>query len=140
MTNKTSAEYPVSGACQCGGVTYQLNAAPIKVLACHCKECQTLSTSAFSITLVIKASDIDFKGEMNQWERSSDSGNRNRAYFCPTCGNRIYHVNPEQPEIIKLKGRLDNAKQVQPTAHIWLNQKQDWYEVPQGVENHQTQA
>ena len=126
-------EYPIKGACQCGNISYQLNAAPLKVIACHCKECQILSTSAFSITTIVNASDITFEGEMKQWERSSDSGNRNVANFCPTCGNRIYHINPDEPELIKLKGRLNNAKDVQPVAHIWLGEKHDWFDVPEGV-------
>lgn len=131
--------YPVKGSCQCGQVSYQLLAPPIKVIACHCKECQTLSTSAFSITTIVKAKNITFSGQMKQWQRSSDSGNQNVARFCPNCGNRIYHVNPSQPDIIKLKGRLENSDHVQPTSHIWLSEKQDWYEVPNDVDMHQTQ-
>jgi len=132
-------DFPVSGSCQCGKVRYQLLEPPLKVIACHCKECQTLSTSAFSITTMVKAGSMVFKGEMKEWERSSDSGNRNVAKFCPDCGNRIYHFNPDQPEILKLKGRLDNSGSVQPTAHVWLAEKQDWYEVPNGVEKFETQ-
>lgn len=136
----SKTQYPVNGTCQCGEIAYQLLASPIKVIACHCKECQTLSTSAFSITTIVDFESIKFTGEMNVWERSSDSGNRNIAHFCPNCGNRIYHVNPDQPEIIKLKGRLENSDSVQPTAHIWLSEKQDWYQVPNDVEQHQTQS
>lgn len=136
----SESEYPVNGRCQCGSVRYQLLEPPLKVIACHCKECQTLSTSAFSITSMIKAESIKFEGEMHEWERSSDSGNRNVARFCPNCGNRIYHINPDQPEVIKLKGRLENSDHVQPTAHIWLSEKQDWYEVPDDVDKHNTQS
>lgn len=135
----SETQYPVHGACQCGKIRYQLLAPPLKVIACHCKECQTLSTSAFSITMMVNAESMKFTGEMNEWERSSDSGNRNLARFCPNCGNRIYHINPDQPEIVKLKGRLENSDSVQPTAHIWLSEKQDWFEVPDNVETHDTQ-
>ena len=136
----TDSSFPVNGACQCGQVTYQLKAAPIKVIACHCTECQKLSSSAFSITTIIHAKDIDFQGNMNSWERSADSGNRNIAKFCPDCGTRIYHINPDEADIIKLKSRLDNAKKVNPVAHIWLGEKQDWYDVPEGVETSDTQS
>ncbi len=131
--------YPIKGACQCGTISYELLAAPIKVIACHCKECQTLSTSAFSITTIVEAESIRFSGETHEWERSSDSGNINRAHFCPTCGNRIYHINPLEPNIIKLKGRLENSKGVNPTSHIWLSEKQDWYEVPENIPQHDKQ-
>jgi hypothetical protein len=68
------------------------------VMACHCKQCQKLSTSAFSITAT-----------MSDWCRSSDSGNISAAKFCPLCGNRICHLNPDEPE------------------------KQDWFHIPEGV-------
>ncbi len=126
--------YPINGSCQCGGVTYQLLAEPKMVLACHCKECQKLSTSAFSLTAVVDVSEVEFQGEMAEWRRVADSGNVSAARFCPTCGNRIYHFNPEAPEKIKLKpANLEDTSIIKPTAHIWVSQKQDWYTIPEGV-------
>ena len=85
--------YPIEGSCQCGGVKYRLLKEPMMVIACHCKECQKLSTSAFSITAMVNASDVEFEGEMAEWSRLADSGNTSAAKFCPTCGNRIYHFS-----------------------------------------------
>ena len=76
-------EYPISGACQCGGVTYQLLEPPLLIAACHCRECQKLSTSAFSITAVVKASSVKFQREMSDWSRGSDNGNISAAKFVP---------------------------------------------------------
>jgi hypothetical protein len=73
---------------------------------------------------------------MKEWSRPADSGNRNHAKFCPDCGNRIYHYSPNDPLTIKLKlkpVRLSDNSLWQPTAHIWLSEKQDWYQVPEGV-------
>ncbi len=126
--------YPIEGACQCGGVKYRLLAAPLKVMACHCKACQKLSTSAFSITALVRASDIEFEGEMAEWSRLADSGNTNGAKFCPTCGNRIYHFNPADPDMIKLKpSTLSDTSIINPTVHVWVSEKQDWFTLPEGV-------
>lgn len=130
----TEIQYPVKGACQCGGVSYELLKPPAMVVACHCKECQKLSTSAFSITAMINADDIRFSGEMRDWQRKADSGNVSAAKFCPTCGNRIYHYNPADPQKLKLKpSNLSDTRLIQPTAHIWVSEKQDWFEIPPGV-------
>ncbi|SDR95460.1 Uncharacterized conserved protein [Halopseudomonas sabulinigri] len=127
--------YPLSGACQCGSVTYQLLAPPQAVIACHCRECQKLSTSAFSLTALVPASDLRFSGPLQHWSRVADSGNTNAAAFCGTCGNRIYHVNPEQPELIKLKpSNLSDTRVIQPTKHVWVSEKQDWFALPDGAE------
>lgn len=94
----SDVEYPIKGACQCGGVTYELLAPPAMVVACHCRECQKLSTSAFSITAMVDADSIRFSGEMREWSRPAESGNISAAKFCPCCGNRLYHFNPDEPE------------------------------------------
>jgi len=127
-------KYPIDGACQCGGITYQLLEQPLLVAACHCRECQKLSTSAFSITAFVKSDTVKFTGEMSEWSRSSDSGNISAAKFCPTCGNRMYHYNPDDVSTLKLKpSNLSDTRVIEPSVHIWVSEKQDWYEIPEGV-------
>ncbi|OYD23366.1 GFA family protein [Oceanimonas baumannii] len=126
--------YPLTGACQCGSVRYQLLSEPKMIVACHCKECQKLSTSAFSITALVNTDQIRFQGEMKEWRRTADSGNINGAMFCPTCGNRIYHFNPDEPDTLKLKpASLTDTRLIKPVAHVWVSEKQDWYQIPEGV-------
>jgi hypothetical protein len=130
----SDVQYPIKGACQCGGVTYELLAAPSLVAACHCKECQKLSTSACSITAMVDADHLSIQGEMQEWQRPADSGNVSAAKFCPTCGNRIYHYNPADPQKLKLKvSNLEDTRLIQPTVHIWVSEKQDWFQIPEGV-------
>ncbi|MCP4298099.1 MAG: GFA family protein [Proteobacteria bacterium] len=129
-------EYPIEGSCQCGQITYKLFKAPKMVVACHCTECQKLSTAPFSVTAMIAENDIEFHGELKEWSRLSDSGNTNNAKFCPICGNRVYHYNPEDSEVIKLKlkpVKLANFSVFEPSAHIWVSEKQSWYQIPEGM-------
>lgn len=134
-------QYPLKGSCQCGQLQYRLLGPPLKVLACHCKQCQKLSTSAFSITALVRTEDVEFEGELKEWQRTAESGNKNYAKFCPDCGNRIYHFNPDAPETIKLKAAsLDDTRALQPTVHLWLSEKQDWFEVPEGVKTYHKQG
>ncbi|WP_108124067.1 GFA family protein [Saccharospirillum mangrovi] len=134
-------QYPLKGACQCGSITYQLTEPPLKVIACHCRQCQKLSTSAFSITALVKTESLVIEGELKFWERLADSGNVNGAAFCPNCGNRIYHFNPADPDHIKLKpSTLEDTRVIQPSSHVWVVEKQDWFEIPDGVPTHQRQS
>ena len=128
--------YPIEGSCQCGQLTYRLFEKPKMVLACHCTECQKLSSSPFSITAIIESSAIEFSGELKEWSRSADSGNKNNAKFCPECGNRVYHFNPDDSETIKLKLKpvnLTNSEIFEPSAHVWTCEKLSWYRIPEGV-------
>ncbi|MDA0118614.1 GFA family protein [Vibrio sp. T11.5] len=130
-------EFPIKASCQCGQLSYQLKAAPIKVVACHCQECQKLSTSPYSVTAIVKAEDIEFQGKLNEWQRIADSGNKNIAKFCGQCGNRIYHYNPDDTATIKLKlkpvGRQYSAM-FEPEIHLWLSEKQNWVQIPKHIQ------
>lgn len=129
-----SISYPVSGSCQCGQVRLQPLSAPKLVVACHCRECQKLSTSAFSITALVNANQVLITGELQHWERLAASGNRNCAKFCPGCGNRIYHYNPATPAQLKLKAcYLENTAMLVPQMHLWVSEKQPWLQLPEGV-------
>jgi hypothetical protein len=129
-------EEKMSGSCQCGQVTYTITALPKAVFACHCKECQKLSTAPYSITALFATQDIEFRGELKEWSRGSDSGNINSAKFCPDCGNRVYHFNPDDTSTVKLKLRPVDAKYghiFEPSAHVWVSEKLDWVEIPSAV-------
>ncbi|MGB2078226.1 MAG: GFA family protein [Vibrio sp.] len=129
-------KYPIKGECQCGQVSYLLHQAPNKVLACHCTDCQKLSSSPFSVTAIVDAKQIEFSGELASWERVAQSGNRNRGAFCPNCGVRIYQINPDAPNLIKLKLKPIDADQgdvFKPQAHVWVSEKLDWYQLPSDV-------
>ena len=127
-------KYPIKGACQCGRVTYELLEPPLLVAACHCKECQKLSTSAFSITAMVTTQSVKFSGLMKDWSRTADSGNVSAAKFCPSCGNRIYHYDPNEPDKLKLKpSNLSDTSIINPTVHVWLSEKQEWFQIPDGV-------
>lgn len=128
--------YLVKGSCQCGQVSYKLNQPPKMVVACHCIECQKLSTAPFSVTAVVGTEDIEFDGELKEWQRLAESGNKNYAKFCPECGNRVYHFNPDDQSTLKLKLKAStpsNHDVFEPTVHVWVSEKQDWYKLPEGI-------
>ena len=129
-------EFPIDGVCQCGQVSYVIKARPQVVVACHCTECQKLSTSHYSVSAFFDSDDIEFSGDLHEWTRSSDGGNLNTGVFCPGCGNRIYHYNPDDRSTVKLKLKpvgLADASLFKPVAHVWVSEKLDWVEIPSDV-------
>lgn len=119
---------PVNGSCQCGNVKYEITEEPLATYACHCSECQKLSTSAFSVTMLLNRSGFRLlSGELKNWQRPTASGGVAVCWFCPDCGNRIYHDNPAMPEFIRLKpGTLEDTSVLQPQAHVWTCREQHW--------------
>ena len=93
--------------------------------ACHCKECQRQSESAFGMTLLVKESGFKVSGELKKFERISDGGNRVTAYFCPNCGVRIYGIPRYVKGVFSLKPcTLDDTSSLRSTAMLWLESAQ----------------
>jgi hypothetical protein len=44
---------PQTGGCQCGNIRYEITEAPRLVYTCHCTDCQRLTSSAFSMGVVV---------------------------------------------------------------------------------------
>ena len=131
-------EIPITGSCQCGNVTYKASKAPLASLACHCIDCQKLSASAYSTVLIFKTENISFSGKLKSWQRISDSGRKNIAYFCPNCGNRIYHFDPDNPQLTRLKsGTIDSDAIPAPQANQFISRKPEWVKLCDNVPSYQ---
>jgi hypothetical protein len=44
---------PLSGSCRCGRVTMEISAPPLMTAACHCRGCQRMASSAYSLTAMV---------------------------------------------------------------------------------------
>jgi hypothetical protein len=125
-----------SGGCQCGFVRYRVE--PDQVLTfycCHCTECQGQASSAFGMSMKMPRAAFELvSGELARWQRRADSGNVNRASFCPRCGCRIYHDGGEGSERVSVKaGSLDNVAELAPVGHIWTDSAQPWVPIDAGL-------
>lgn len=131
---------PLTGSCQCGAITYSLNADPLFTYACHCTDCQKRTGSAFSMGLVIVTDSLELEGALTAWTRTSDQGNTNTRYSCASCGNIIYGIGQSNPELAKLQaGTLDDTRTVAPEVHMWTRNKQTWLTLPPGSPQFETQ-
>ena len=133
--------YPTTGTCQCGQVHYELKQPPLFTVVCHCIDCQKLSAGAFSMTMLVKREDFELlRGELGVFDRPAASGNIARCYFCPVCSNRIYHENPDKPEVMRLKpGTLDDTSIIQPQMQVWTKRAQPWVKLAMDLPSHETQ-
>lgn len=131
-----------SGSCQCGRVKYEIHGEDLGLAICYCTECQKMSTgiATYSMALPREAFRL-ITGTLRQWTRLADSGAKNLAHFCPECGVRIFHENPDTPGHIRLKaGTLDGANGLEPDVHVWTRSAPAWVEIPEGALSYETQG
>jgi len=46
-------KFPIEGACRCGRVRMRITAPRLITMACHCKGCQRMSSSAYSLSVAV---------------------------------------------------------------------------------------
>ena len=81
------------GGCQCGAIRYRLLRAPAALYACHCRDCQKQSSSAFGLSMWVERDAVEFTGaEPRIYRTCGDSGKEKVCAFCGECGTRLYHA------------------------------------------------
>lgn len=117
-----------AGGCQCGQIRYEIRAEPLTLYACHCKECQKQSSSAFGMSMsVLREAVVILQGEPKQWKRLSENGREVSCLFCENCGTRLFHNPARNSQITNVKpGTLDDTSWLKPVGNIWTQSSQKW--------------
>ncbi len=118
------SETVLTGGCQCGAVRYEISAAPLRLFACHCRECQKQSASAFGMSLIVhRAAVVLTQGVSRTWSRQAESGRTVCCMFCVACGTRLWHAK-EGFDVVSIKGgSLDTALDFANAIHCWTARK-----------------
>ena len=121
------------GGCYCGRVRYRLTAEPMIVHACHCRQCQRLSGSAFVLNALIEKGQLELLSgtpKACQFEGTSQT-----AFFCEDCGTYVWSAYTGRFEacwFVKV-GTLDEPDARPPDVHICTSSKQPWVVIPEGT-------
>jgi hypothetical protein len=119
----------IDGACHCGYITFEAEADPARTSICHCTDCQTLSGSAFRLS--IPAAEGTFKltgGEPAVYVKTAESGSKRAQGFCPRCGTSIYATSVgDGPKTYNVRvGSVRQRDQLVPKRQIWARSRQPW--------------
>ena len=118
---------PWGGGCQCGAVRYRVVAEPLTLYACHCRECQRQSSSAFGLSMRLErgAMEVDWPS-MAAHERDAGGPSAVTGHFCGRCGVRLIHERPGEATLSLKAGSLDDTSWLRPAGHIWTRSAQPW--------------
>jgi hypothetical protein len=119
----------VDGRCHCGAVTFEAEADPTQTTVCHCTDCQSLTGTAFRVT--VRAAPDSFRilsGKPAEYEKIADSGNKRVQGFCGKCGSPIYSTSAGSgPKIYGLRvGTLQQREAFVPQKEIWCRSELGW--------------
>jgi hypothetical protein len=126
----------IEGGCRCGRIRYAIVAEKLpKIYACHCRDCQTWSGSAFSLQFFVPEDRFEIRGEPGLFELTSPtSGRTSRQRACPVCFTRVFNTNSARPGFVTMRaGTLDRSDELEVVAHIWTKRKMTGIVIPDGV-------
>ena len=126
----------LKGRCACGAITYELTSDPLIVHACHCRDCQRLTGTAFVTNIWIERNMVEAKGpEPKSFRLAGGSGQAHDVFFCGECGTFMwsrYHGAPGDFLFVRA-GTLENPDAVRPDVQIFTRSKVPWLELPKDV-------
>ena len=111
------------GGCLCGSVRYRVTGDPTWVGACHCKQCQRGTGTAFATVALFPDSQVEITcGVLKQYEYTSDeSGRWLRIEFCNKCGTTVLAETENTPGEQGIScGTFDDPDWLDIKEHIWV--------------------
>ena len=100
----TTIATPFSGGCACGAIRYEVTAAPVMMLLCHCRDCQLSSGGPFSSFVIAPTEDFKLlQGSLHFHASLSGMGGKTHRGFCPQCGSPIAAKPDSAPHIVAIR-------------------------------------
>ena len=117
----------IDGGCHCGNISYTAEVDPEKVGICHCTDCQTLSGTAFRVSVPATKENFQLTGNLKIYVKTAESGAKRAQGFCAECGTPIYATAAENPQIINIRvGTARQRAELRPKSQGWYRSARDW--------------
>lgn len=119
------------GGCSCRKLRYKMQGDPLIVHACHCRQCQRVTGSAFVMNALIEKTKVErLCGDI---ESIHFEGTRHTAFFCPECATYVWSQYKsgrfDDCWFVRV-GTLDEPDLAPPDVHIFIESKQPWVLIP----------
>jgi hypothetical protein len=124
----TEVQLPIAGGCQCGRLRYAVDLPPLFLHACHCKDCQVRTGSAFSMAMRVPSAGFRVtSGDTVTVERISPKNAVSVQHHCVQCLVRTHTTHPAHPEVVTVRpGTLDDTRWVTPAVQLWRDSAMAW--------------
>ncbi|HET9621119.1 MAG TPA: GFA family protein [Kofleriaceae bacterium] len=120
----TTLKLPARGACRCGQVQIEITAPPLLTMACHCRGCQRMASSAFSLSVAVPSAGFAVvQGEPVIGGLHGPT----KHFFCPHCMTWMF-TRPEGLDwLVNVRTTmLDDAIGLAPFIETYTEDKLPW--------------
>lgn len=125
----TLTKSTLTGHCRCGQVQFEISAPPLLTAACHCAGCQSMSSSAFSLTAMIPGD--AFRVTQGDPVIGGLHGPQQHHYFCPNCMTWMFTRIDGFDAFVNVRPTLlENNQWSTPFIETMTNNKLPWVQTP----------
>jgi hypothetical protein len=125
----------LAGTCGCGAVRYEVADEFLYSANCHCSRCRAATGTAFKafagigrekLAVTIGPDKLRIVGD----ETANDTR-------CEVCGSLLFSVVRGGAYVHVAMGSLVDAPSIRPTEHIYVGSKAPWFEITDGLPQHE---
>jgi hypothetical protein len=114
----------IDGRCHCGAITFEAEVDPDALTICHCTDCQTLTGSAFRVSIPAAAEHFVLHGTPKTYLKTAESW---RQAFCGNCGTPLYACAIDNPQSYALRvGTITQRAAFSPKRQSWRRSALAW--------------
>ncbi len=108
------------GGCRCGEVRFAVNGDPLITFACHCKGCQRMTASAFSLSSLYPAD--RFESSDSETILGGIKG-ATKHHFCPSCMSWLFTEPDAMEGFVNVRSTmLDEPAGHRPFVDVFLGE------------------
>lgn len=120
---------PLSGTCRCGTVAFEISAPPVMTSACHCRGCQRMSASAFSLSAMVPSE--GFRVVRGAPVLGGLKGPGQDHFFCPDCMTWMFTRFAVMADFVNVRSTmLDDPALSEPFMETMTSEKLPWATTP----------
>ncbi len=114
------------GACNCGAISFRINADLKDVYVCHCSICRRATGSNGIAVIVVDSTKFEWtSGEslINSWQKPASDW---EMAFCSNCGSPLPGANDATQTFIPAGLITEGDEDLKIAHHIWTDSKAAW--------------
>ncbi|MGX1099697.1 GFA family protein [Amorphus sp. MBR-141] len=120
---------PLVGSCRCGRTEFEVSAPPLITAACHCRGCQRMSASAFSLTAMVPSA--SFRVRAGEPVPGGVQGNGLAHFCCPDCKSWMFTRIDAAPEFVNVRpAMIGDPAWCDPFMETMTSEKLSWARTP----------
>jgi hypothetical protein len=127
----------LTGRCLCEAISYEIEGPLGPIFNCHCSKCRRWHGAAFRTRASIKKSQFKWVTGEHLLSKFHSSDNVVKT-FCSVCGSNLMSFYENAPDLVGVPlGGLEQDPGSRPVANIFVGSKAPWYQLTDGLPQHQ---